>query len=180
MKIYKKKGQLLVIVLVVGFLIGIIYENIMTRNFEFTVEIFRAYHLEKHQNVSIISEEFFWYVAKIRFTMILIILVLGSLKWKKLFVASCIGYIGFLSGILAVAAILQMGIKGLLICVGGMMPHMLFYIPVYMVILCYLYEYPKRNWNWTKTIFTILAFFIGIVTEAYLNPVLMKIMLKMI
>lgn len=180
MKIYKKKSQLLVIVLVVGFFVGIIYENIMTRNFGFTVEIFRAYHLEKFQSVSIISEDFFWYVAKIRFTMILIMVVLGSLKWKKIFVVGCMGCMGFFCGILAVSAIIQMGIKGLVICVGGMMPHMLFYVPVYIMILCYLYEYPKRNWNWTKTVFTILVFFIGMVTEAYLNPVLMRLIFKII
>lgn len=53
-----------------------------------------------------------------------------------------------------------------------------FYIPVYVVILWYLYTYPSIRWNMTKTIFVLLAFAVGMIMEGYVNPVFMKIVIK--
>ena len=87
---------------------------------------------------------------------------------------------GFLLGVLTVSAVIQLGIKGILLCTVGLFPHMICYGLAYGVLLLFLYRYPHRQWNGAKTIFVGFLMFLGIVLEAYLNPILLKMIIRMI
>ncbi len=177
---FRKKSQLLIIALVVGFLFGILYVNINMKQAGVTTEISQRFFLERFEKIKVIPEYFFWYVARARLLLIAMILIMGCFKWKRVALVLWCGWIGLLFGTLVVSVIIQIGIKGLFVVVVGMFPHMFFYIPAYVIFLRYIYEYPRKQWNWQKTVFMTLTILIGVVLESYLNPLLMKLVTKMI
>lgn len=178
MRGYKNKNQLLIVFLVVGFLIGVIYENIVTKNQVVTTEIFLKSNLQRYLQTEVIAEKYIWYVIKERMFFLLAICILSCVKWKKLFVVMCLFLIGFFAGAFCVAAVLQLGIKGILICIAGMLPQMLFYGFGYGMLFVYWFGFPERQWNRTKTLFFVVSFIIGILLEIYVNPVVVKFIIR--
>ena len=130
--------------------------------------------------MEIVTEEYLWYVARARVVSLLVLLVLGCLKWKKVLVSAGMLWTGFMTGVLTVSAVIQLGMKGVLLCLAGLFPHMICYGLAYGVLLLFLYRYPHRQWNGAKTIFVGFLMFLGIVLEAYLNPILLKMIIRMI
>ena len=128
---HKNKNQLLMSLLVVGFLIGVIYENIASKNQVVAIEIFSKSNLQRYLQTDVIAEKYFWYVIKVRGVSLILICVLSCVKWKKIFVALCLLLIGFFTGTFCVTSVLQLGIKGLLLCFAGLFPQMLFYAFLY-------------------------------------------------
>lgn len=171
---YKNANQLLIILLVVGFFVGVIYENIISRNQLVTTVIFSKSNLQRYLQTNVIAEKYFWYVIKDRVIFLIVICLLSCVKWKKLFVALCLLLTGFFIGSFCVGAVLQLGIKGLLLCLAGLFPQMLFYGFLYGVLFVHWFYYPERQWNQTKTLFTVILFVIGILLEVYVNPIVVK------
>lgn len=180
MKLYRHKNQLLIVFLVVGFFLGILYENIIAKSQGVSVNLFQSYFLEQYAQTEIIAEDYLWYVARLRLIPFLGICILGCLKWKKVMVGTILVWTGFLTGVLTVSAVMQLGIKGVLVCLAGFLPHMIFYGLAYSVLLIFLYRYPQRQWNIQKTIFVIILIFLGIMTETYLNPFLMRSIVRIL
>lgn len=179
-KFYKSKNQLLIVFLVVGFFVGILYENIVSKNNGVSIELFQTYFLKQFSQVKIVTEEYMWYVARARVLPLLLLCVLGCLRWKKAIVSVVVLWIGFLMGILTVSSVIQLGIKGILFCLAGLFPHIICYGLAYGMFILHLYCYPTRRWNGAKTIFVVLMMFLGIILETYLSPILIRIMVKMI
>lgn len=180
MRRYKNKNQLLIIFLVVGFLIGVIYENVISKNQVVTTEIFLKSNLQRYLQTDVIAEKYFWYVIKERVIFLAVICVLSCMRWKKLFVAICLILIGFFSGTFCVAAVLQLGIKGILLCFAGMFPQMIFYGFLYGMLFVHWFRFPERQWNRTKMIFVILMFVVGMVLEIYVNPIIVKFVIRIL
>ncbi len=180
MRLKKNKNQLLILLLAVGFLIGIIYENIISRNSPVLSDVFRRSNLEQYLQTDIVSEKYFWYVAKARILLLAIIFGLSLFKWKKLFVGLSMTCCGFFVGSVAVASIMQLGMKGILVCIAAVFPQGLFYVMAYGMLFMYWFHYPESRWNRTKMMFVILMFLVGIVVEAYLNPVVIKLIIEIL
>lgn len=178
MRIYKNKNQLLIICLAVGFLIGIIYQNIVSGRQAVVAELFLKANLQLYLQTDIITPKYLWYVLKERVLLFGIICVLGCMRWKKVFVMFFLLLVGFLAGVLTVSAVLQLGIKGILLCVIGIFPQGIFYGVTYCILLPYWYRFPERRWNRVKTGFVIVMLLVGVLTEVYVNPVLVKWVIK--
>ena len=73
-----------------------------------------------------------------------------------------------------------MGIKGSLLCLVGLFPQFVLYIPAYVVLLWYCYTVPHTRWNRQKTIFVSLAMSVGIILEIYVNPIIVKAFLSVL
>lgn len=174
MRGYKKKNQLLILFLVVGFFVGVIYENVITRNQVVTTEVFLKSNLQRYLQTDVIAEKYFLYVIKERIILLFIICILSCIKWKKVFVTICLTLIGGFTGIFCVAAVLQLGIKGILLCFAGMFPQVLFYGFLYGMLFVHWFCYPQRQWNRTKTIFILILLTLGIIVEVYVNPIVVK------
>lgn len=170
----KKKNQLLIILLVVGFLFGIIYENIISRRQIVTTEIFLASNLQRYLHTDVIAEKYFLYVIKSRIIPLILICVLSCVQWKKLLVTLYLVIIGFFTGSFCVSSVLQLGIKGIFLCLAGLFPQALFYGFMYGILFTHWFYYPERQWNRTKTVFTIVLFVFGILLEIYVNPIIVK------
>ncbi len=177
-KLYKNRNQLLIIVLAVGFFVGILYENIVSKSRGMSIELFQSYFLKQFAQVEIVAEEYLWYVARARVVPFLLLLLLGCLRWKKTIVSIFISWTGFLFGVVIVSSVIQLGIRGILFCLAGLLPHAIFYILAYGIYLLHLYRYPSQHWNGTKTIFVILMMVLGIVLETYLSPIIIKCIVR--
>lgn len=177
MRRYKKQSQLLIIVLVVGFFVGVICQNIISRNHIFMSEVFSRSNLERYRGVSVIEKEYLWYVVKTRAVMLCLIWLLGKLKWKKLYVLACLGISGFFFGVLLVTATIQLGMKGILLCLVGVLPQAIFYIAAYTMLWTYWYRYPDSRWNHAKTLFVLMTYLVGILLETYVNPIVVKLII---
>ena len=173
-KRWKQKDQLLILFLVVGFFMGIIYENLIARSQGVFIRVFQTQFLEQYGQMKIISEEYLWHVFRIRVLSFAAVCLLGMLKWKKILVSSFLVWTGFLGGILMVTAVIQLGLKGILLCIVGFMPHLICYVLAYGMLLTYLYSYPNKQWNAAKTTFVIIMMLVGMILESYVNPILMK------
>lgn len=157
-----------------GFLIGILYANILSGDYIASMGIFSEFFLTQYAQMEIETGEFLWYILRIRMLPLVLIGAAGCTRLRKGAVLLFLLWTGFLSGILMTAAVMQMGVKGIIFCMIGMMPHFLFYIAGYVILLWFLYYYPKCRWNLTKTICFFLFISLGIVMEWYVNPILVK------
>ena len=63
---YKNQNQLLIVLLVVGFFIGVIYENIVSKSQGATTDLFLKSNLQRYLQIDVIAEKYFWYVIKDR------------------------------------------------------------------------------------------------------------------
>lgn len=158
----------------VGFVIGIIYENIIHMGKQSGEAIFDEKALMQVMERSIVSVDYFFYVLRMRIRMLLPVCVIGLVKWKKIFVNLFLMWTGFLFGVFLAGAVIEQGIAGLLLCMVMLFPHMLFYIFGYYVILWNFYRYPEQRWNIRKIAVCIVVFLAGMVLETYINPWLVK------
>ena len=177
-KFCKNKNQLLIMLLAVGFLVGIIYENMISKSRGVSIELFQSYFLNQIGQLDIVTEEYLWYVIRARVIPFLMLLLLGTLRWKKAIVSVWVSCAGFLFGMLLVSSVIQLGIKGILFCFAICLPHMIFYVLAYGMYLMNLYRYPGGRWNGTKIVFVILMMVLGIVLEAYLGPIILKSVIR--
>ncbi len=172
MRAKQYKNQLLIIALAVGFFVGIIYENIIFRMQEMSSDTIQW------SNVRKISDMYLWKIMKLRLLPILGFWFLGKLRWRKQIVLLGLGWTGFLLGILTVLSVMSLGIKGLVLCLVGLFPHILFYALSYGMIVLYLFYYPNRQWNLVKFCFIVITLLMGILSETYLTPILLRWFLR--
>ena len=178
MKFYKYKNQLLIFYLAVGFFVGILYENIVSRRYGLSIDIFQTYFLQQYKQTEIVAEKYLGYVLKARVVPLMGLCVLACVRWKKILAGVSVCWTGFLAGVMMVSALMQLGAKGVLFCMVAMFPHIICYGLAYGILLSYFDRYPKARWNYAKTVFVILVMFIGILLETYLNPLLMKLVIQ--
>ena len=177
-KFYKYKNQLLIYYLAVGFFVGILYENIVSRRYGLSIDIFQTYFLQQYKQTEIVAEKYLGYVLKARVVPLMGLCVLACVRWKKILAGVSVCWTGFLAGVMMVSAVMQLGAKGVLFCMVAMFPHIICYGLAYGILLSYFYRYPKARWNYAKTVFVILVMFTGILLETYLNPLLMKLVIQ--
>ena len=174
MRTQRDKNQLLILCLGVGFLIGIIYENMLSGRDVATTELFLKSNLQLYLQTDIITNKYLWYVVKERLLFLSVICLISCIKWKKVFVILFLLYIGFVMGSLTVAAVMQLGALGILLTIAGILPHGLFYGAGYSILLIYWYRFPTQSWNRTKLLFVVIMFFMGMIMEIYVNPIVVK------
>ncbi|MCI8835109.1 MAG: stage II sporulation protein M [Ruminococcus sp.] len=157
-----------------GFLLGILYINFAVKQYFAEPGIFSSYFLKQYASADIIVEEYTIYLLRIRIVPFALLTGLAFTKVRKIAAIAFLFWTGFSSGMLLTMAVAGMGVKGIILCVAGIVPHFLCYIPSYIVVLWYCWTYPANRWNKQKTVFAALMMLLGLVLEVYVNPVLMK------
>ena len=196
MKIFHSRKQFLVFFMP-GFLLGIVYVNFIARQYMAEPGIFSDFFLNQFQSVSIDAREYIWYLLRLRAVPFLALAGLSLTRAGKASAVLFLVWTGISAGILISAAVLNLGIKGSLLCLVGLFPQFLLYIPAYVVLLWYCYTVPQTHWNrqktifvslamsqthWNrqKTIFVSLAMSVGILLEIYINPMIVKAFLSVL
>lgn len=173
-------GRIFFIFCMAGFLLGILYTNIMSGQYLSSGGMFSEYYMSQYLHTEIQAEEYFWYILPIRILPLMLLALAGKIKFRRWAAAGVLAWTGFLLGILFTAAIMQLGIKGILVCLAALFPQGIFYAAGYGLVLWHLYLYPQIRWNLTKTIAVAAVILVGIILECYTNPIFMKIVLKTI
>lgn len=176
----RQSGKQFIVFYMAGFVIGIFYANFVVKNYLISSGVFSEYYLDQYANMEIVLEDYLVYILRIR---LLPLVVFGALAYTKFRKAAAIGgvaWTGFCSGLVLVEAIMKLGIKGIVLCLLGIMPQFIFYAFAYIMVWWNLYTYPTTRWNAKKTVFVLFMVGIGIIMEGYVNPVLMKMFLKVL
>lgn len=163
-----------------GFLLGILYANFVAKQYMMEIGIFSDYFLNQYRQTEFIAQEYAWYVARARLVPLVVILGLGITKIRRAAVCGALTWTGFLAGVLVTASIVKMGMRGILLCLAGFFPHFIFYTLAYAVLLLFLYAYPQNKWSVWKTVFVVLSFAMGLITEVTVNPVIVKACIRLL
>ena len=179
MRIRQSKKHFLVFFMF-GFIAGVFYANIVIKDYLAASGILSNYFLNQYANTKIVIEDYILYILRIRMLPLIALSILGCTKFRKIAVILMLSWTGFSTGLILVEAVMKLGVKGIVLCLIGFVPHFIFYILAYMVLLWHLYSYPKKKWDTAKTIFVIVAMIIGVILEVYINPILMKMFIAVI
>ena len=179
MKIFHSRKQFLVFFMP-GFLLGIVYVNFIARQYMAEPGIFSDYFLKQFQSAAVDAREYIWYLLRLRVVPFLALAGLSFTKARKVSAVMFLAWTGISAGILVSAAVLNMGIKGSLLCMVGLFPQFLLYVPAYVVLLWHCYAVSQPRWNRQKTVFVSLAMAVGVILEMYVNPILVKAFLSVI
>ena len=159
-----KMDQLLILILVTGFFVGIFYINKMG----ISRKIFDDALVRTWVNHKTDYKEYLLYIIKERVGVLVLVLFLSNVRWKQV-------YGGVLSFVAATAggavfamAIKQAGIRGGINCVVCLLPHSVFYTFVYLIFVNYWLK--SGRWNWAKTAGVVVFMLLGILSEVYVNP----------
>lgn len=177
MKVFHTRKQFLCFFMP-GFIIGIVYVNFFAVKYMADPVLFSTYFLEEYQSVDIVAGEYMWYLIRVRVFPLLVLAGFSLTKAKKAAAVLFLVWAGISAGILISLAAVEMGIKGCLLCVTGLFPQFLFYVPAYLVLLWYACSGPAGRWNRHKTVFVSLMTAIGMILEIYVNPILIRMFIS--
>ena len=177
MRIQENK-KFLIVFCMLGFLIGIIYANMMSKDYISSMGIFNEFFLTQYSQAEIDVVEYMWYVLRVRTVPLGLIGELGCTRLRKGVVGGFLAWTGFCAGMIMTSAVLKMGVKGLILCLIALVPHFVFYAAGYIVLLWYLFTYPEVKWNLSKTVSMLLFVAVGVLLECYVNPIIMELFLK--
>lgn len=161
-----------------GFVGGILFANLAAKDYVTTSGIFNPYFLNQYTQSDIMGREYMLYLGSVRLLPFLLLVIAGQTKLRRILGISVVAWAGFAAGMLASGGIMNMGLQGIVFLLVGMAPQFLFYVLAYLMLLWYLFTYPQSGWNPAKTIFAGFFLTAGLLTEAYVNPILMKLFLK--
>lgn len=163
-----------------GFLLGILYVNFFARQAVSGSLAFSSYFLKQYAEMNISSGEFFSYLLRVRLFPFLLLVGFAFTRMRKSACFLVLAWTGFSGAVVLTTAALRMGIKGILLCVVGMFPHFLCYVPAYMVVLMICRQYPQNQWNHQKAVFIGAAMFAGMLSEIYISPVCLKAFIQIL
>lgn len=168
----------------ISFLGGIIFTNVFGKAYILGVGVLGEYFLLNFRYTQINYNSLFLYVWKERIRLILLIGVLGITNIGIPVICCLFIWLGFSSGVLLSVAIMKFGLEGLAICLGGIFPHFLIYIPLILIYSDKIIDkkiserttFKKQNLI-RYCMFVLLGIFImtiGALLESYINPYILK------
>ena len=173
----RKDSRVFVLLCMLGFFCGIFYGNLWAKDYIISMGIFNEYFLKQYQVSDLDNAKSLWYVIKTRSMPVLVLGAFGITRFRKAIVVGFLLWTGFSFGLLFTAAVMKMGVKGMVFFLLALVPHFPFYIAAYLLVLWYIYFYPQVQWNRGKTVAFLLFLMVGIFLEGYVNPVIMHLFL---
>lgn len=174
MKIFYSGKRQMLAFFVPGFLLGVIYLNLIAKKNAAEPEVFSELFLSGFDSVRIEVQSYLPYLLRIRLVPLVVLAVLSSARFRKAAAVAFLVWTGFTAGIVISAAACGLGLKGSLLCAAALLPQFFFYVPAYVVVLWYCLSAPRTQWNRQKTVFVVIAAAAGIMLELYVNPVLVR------
>ena len=186
-----KKAELIYFL---AFFCGILLANMLGSEQLKQYSIFNEYFLKQLSYVSVNYNDLFFYIAENRGIIFCLLFLFGITKFGMPVHFLYIIWNGFSFGIAMVSLIVNFGFKGILVLCVFLFPQYLFYIPLYFMLFYFSCHWAdtRKNEKYRKPLFSktvlavcflgslILLFFIGIMTESYLNPYLIKKIIKIL
>ncbi len=174
-----------------SFFIGILLANLSGSQKLLDYGVFNTYFLKQFEYSSISYTDLFLYILEARAPVFLLLVLLGITEfWYPmhfLFVMWNGGALGFLF----VSGISNLGIKGILLVILSLVPQYLFYVILYLILFFAQQRIHAEGGQasaglsrgrWVMYLISsglaLALLILGILTETYLNPGIMKNILK--
>ena len=176
----KNQSRVVILIYMIGFLLGIVYMNMSAGEYISSMGIFNRNFAEQFRKADIDGVQYLGYLVRLRVLPAIILALIGTTRFRRIGSAVFLVWTGMLCGVYFTCAVMNHGVSGVLFCVVGLLPHMACYLFAYGILLMTVFFYPKKQWNYEKTIAFCLAICMGIALEYKVNPVLVKMILKRI
>lgn len=163
-----------------GLIIGIVYVNVWASDYLSMTGVFNAYYLNEYLTIKESSFMYILYLLRIRILPMVMLGLFVHTKMRRTVVYIFFLWTGFLWGIYTSMGVVILGVKGVLFCVIALFPHMICYIPAYLILLIYIYDYPQSSWNVYKVSACAACLIMGIFLESTVNPVILGWMIPML
>lgn len=183
-----------------GLFFGFLYANFFARSYLENVGFVSDYFQIQYLQQGVDKNQLFPYLLKGRGLSFFLIWLMGSSFIGGILVYAVLSWVGFSVGIYFVAAIIKYGIGGIGFCLAALFPQCLFYIPSFGLVLWQAYLINRKkigmatfNRNdflgkrgsreqifryFVVLLFGLLLLFLGILTESYVNPQILKKILE--
>ena len=185
--------KMMKIFLLISFVAGIFAANLIGREAVSHAGVLNDYFIEKFQYTQIKGENLFFYVVGERLPMMLLLFLLIVTSFGIPGGILVLGWQGFSVGFMLSTGIAKYGIKGIMLVLGGLFPQYLFYFPVYIFYCCMAVFLRQRlrgqggnrsergfvyGMGMLAVVLMLAMFTAGIFLESYVNPVILKNVLK--
>ena len=176
----KNQSRVVILIYMMGFLLGIVYVNMNSGEYISAMGIFNQNFAEQFQKADIEGVQYLGYLIRLRVIPAIILAIIGTTRFRRIGSTVFLVWTGMLCGVYFTCAVMNYGVSGVLLCVAGLLPHMICYLFAYGILLMTIFFYPKKQWNYEKTIAFCLAICMGVALEYKANPILVKLILKKI
>lgn len=176
----KNQSRVVILIYMIGFLLGIVYMNMSAGEYISSMGIFNRNFAERFQKADIKGVQYLGYLVRLRVLPAIILALIGTTRFRRIGSTVFLVWTGILCGVYFTCAVMNHGVSGVLFCVVGLLPHMACYLFAYGILFMTIFFYPKKQWNYEKTIAFCLAICMGIALEYKANPILVKMILKRI
>lgn len=187
--------KLFLVIFMIGFVVGILFTNLFGKTYISGTGILSEYFLNKYKYVEINSARLFLETIKMRSETLILIWLLGSTILGLAAICGYLCWLGFTTGIFLTVAVMKFGIKGIFICLGGMLPQYFIYIPLFLFfsdrvlrmalsvlgIQDNMHKKGERQLWMDYAILLLGSLFvlmIGCILESYINPYMLQALLK--
>lgn len=169
-----------------GLLLGIIYGGFFAKKYVEQVGFISDYFMVHYLKNEIDGNQLFPYLLKGRGTSLFVLWALGSSFLGGFLIYLVLLWLGFSTGIYLMAGILKKGLAGLGFCIAAFFPQGLFYLPAFGLVLIQAYVTARRQEAgkeravryFAVLLVSFLLLFLGVLTESYVNPGILKKLLK--
>lgn len=169
-----------------GLLAGIIYGWIFAPGYMEQVGFLSDAFLLDYLKREVDGNELFVYLLKGRGISLCFIWILGSSFLGGALIYLVLLWSGFSVGLYLMAGLVKRGIGGLGFCIAAVFPQILFYIPAFGLVLIQAFVLSGKREMGRERILRygiilfvcVLLLFLGVLMESYVNPVILKKLLK--
>lgn len=174
-----------------AFVAGVFMANLMGREAVSNAGILNDYFVEKFRYMDINTENLFFYILEERLPVLLLLLFLMFSTLGLALGILVLGWQGFSIGFMLSTGIAKYGMKGILLIFCGLLPQYLCYLLAYAGYFCFTLflrqrargEYfMERKYAYgmgaLAALLLFLLFVTGIFLESYVNPIILKNILK--
>lgn len=179
-----------ILVFMTGFFLGLVFFYFAGKQLIEDSGLLSKEYLEPLKEFSMNQNGYLLYIAEIRFKQAGFVIFCMLSIWAGCFLYAVLGWAGFQLGILFFAAMYQYGVLGVFYCIFMMLPHGIFYFLALVKLLNRKFSSDKKYYHKginitcskTKSLceniksgFIVVSLLcLGILSECYINPWLMK------
>lgn len=193
---YRKTQNInLVSFFVVGLFGGMIIMNLGKSILLENTGLLDEYTLQQIEAMTVEHSAFFYFVLKERFSKAIVLAILSTTYLGMVICIGTVWWYGMCIGAFLAGSVIRYGFKGVLLVCISIFPHYLFYIPAIIALFAWcekLYRtiyYEQRQgrgkngqYGFLRYLLQfmgiVIALLIGVFLESFLNPILLKSMLR--
>lgn len=173
-KLERREKRTWAAALFIGFFTGIAMVCLWTKQLVTTSGFLDASFLSRMQYLDMNRNALFLYVFKQRMGEVAFLVLLSAAGAAGIGSVLFLAWCGLSAGCVLTVLSVRYGIRGLLFFGGCILPQQLLFIPGYLMLLHWCARKPDRR----KMALPILVVIMGCFVEGYVNPIVLKVVLK--